>query len=86
MTNTNIAATEDYLLRALYAAKAEFKDAASAVATAEHELQSVLADTSACAGDRNDARCVRVNALSRYQAAEKSYNAIYTACRKLLVI
>ena len=85
-TMTDKQATTEHLIRALYAAKAEFKEAASAVATAEHELQSVLADASACAGDRNDAKTVRVNALSRYEEAEVAYQAIHRVCRKLALV
>ncbi len=85
-TKTDKEATMHHLISALYAAKAEFKEAAAAVATAEHELQSVRADASACAGDRNDASCVRVNALSRYEEAEAAYQAIHRVCRKLALI
>ena len=85
-TLTDKQATVEYLIRALYAAKAEFKDASSAVATAEHELKSVLADVSACAGDRNDAKTVRVNALARYEEAEIAYQAIHRVCRKLALV
>ena len=66
-TKTEKEATLHHLISALYAAKAEFKEAAAALATAENELHSVLNDASACAGDRNDASCVRINALNRYE-------------------
>lgn len=83
---TDKLATLDYLTRALYAAKSEFKDASSEVATAEHALKSVLSDAAACAGDRNDARCVLVNAQSRYAEAEIAYQSIYRVCRKLALV
>jgi len=85
-TMTDKQATVHHLISALYAAKAEFKNASSAVATAEHQLQSVLADGSACAGDRNDASCVLANAKSDYIEAETAYQAIYRVCRKLAIV
>lgn len=83
---TDKLAINENLIRALYAAKAEFKDAASDLATAENNLAHTLADASACAGDRNDARTVKVNAADRYAAAEKTYDLIWKLCRKFNLV
>jgi len=85
-TTTDKQATTEHLIRALYAAKAEFKDAASELATAEHNLKSVKADPSANSEQRVDAATVRANASGRYYEAEQAYNVIAAACKKLAII
>jgi len=64
-STTDKQATTEHLIRALYAAKAEFKDAAS-------ELKA--------------ARDKRATEEKRYDAAEKAYNVISSACQKLAII
>ena len=82
---TDKAAINEHLLRALYAAKAEFKNASSDLYTAQNNLVSVVA-TSTCAVERADAEATRKTLEARYVAAEKTYDAIYAVCRKVGVI
>jgi hypothetical protein len=84
-TTTDKQATTEHLIRALYAAKAEFKDAASDLYTAQHNLHC-LASTSATAGELKAARDKRATEEKRYDAAEKAYNVISAACQKLAII
>ena len=86
MTNTNITAAEDYMLRSLYAAKAEFKDASSELATAEHNLEAIQADPASSYDDRVNASSVRFHAEARYLAAEKTYNIISKAAQRMALI
>jgi hypothetical protein len=84
-TTTDKQATAEYLIRALYAAKAEFKDAASDLYSAQHNLHC-LASTSASEAELSAARAKRKTEEVRYAAAERAYDSIAAVCQKLQVI
>lgn len=79
---TDKAAINEHLIRALYAAKAEFKNASSDLYTAQHNLTCVVS-TSSCAVERADAENARKEQEARYNIAEKTYDSVYALCRKV---
>jgi hypothetical protein len=81
-TTTDKQATTEHLIRALYAAKAEFKDAASNLYTTQHNLMCIVS-TSSCELDRKCAEEARKQQEVFYNEAEKNYNAIWKLCNKM---
>jgi hypothetical protein len=85
-TTDTTAQTNDYLIRALYSAKAVLKNAAADCQTAEHNLADSKADRSTSAD--NLARIVADDeaAYKAYQKAETIYDTCYHVCCKLKLI
>ena len=79
---TDKAAVNDHLIRALYAAKAELKDTASNLYTTQHNLMC-LVSTSSCELDIECAKEARQQQELFYNEAEKKYNAIWKLCNKM---
>jgi|GWRWMinimDraft_5_1066013.scaffolds.fasta_scaffold234243_1 hypothetical protein len=81
-TTDTTAQTNDYLIRALYSAKAVFKNAASSLTTANHNLYCLTASSYPQA-EIDAAELVRSEEEARYEAAHKTYEAIWKLCNKM---
>jgi hypothetical protein len=82
-TTTTAGETKDLLIRALYSAKAEFKDASANYVTAENNVEDFKRDRSATAADRAEAAEMFDAACKRYDAAEAVYEQTRALCLAL---
>lgn len=82
-TTTTAGETKDLLIRALYSAKAEFKDASANYVTAENNVEDFKRDRSATAADRAEAAALFDAACKRYDAAEAVYEQTRALCLAL---
>ena len=78
--------TYDLLIRALYSAKADMKDACTAWQTAEHNLVDSKADRSTSVADLERIKAEDEAAYQAYQKAETIYDTCYHVCCKLKLI
>jgi len=84
MENTTTAGeTKDLMIRALYSAKAEFKEASAAYVTAENNVADFKRDRSATAADHAWAAEQFAAACVRYDAASPVYEKTRALCLAL---
>jgi len=83
MNTTTANETKDLLIRALYSAKAEFKEASANYVTAENNVEDFKCDRSATAADKAEAAEQFNAACKRYDAAEAVYEKTRLLCLAL---
>lgn len=81
-TTDTTAQTNDYLIRALYSAKAVFKNAASSLTTANHNLYCLTASSYPQA-EIDAAWKTRDEEQVSYDAAHKTYEAVWKLCNSM---